>query len=503
MFNLVKNELIKIFSKKAIYVILIIYLVLSIAGMALTKFIENLDIDSFYIDMQLEFEQDYLNQIDKSTEEGKQIYSMTQSEIEYLELQKKYGEDSWQSRVISEELYDIIMDINYYKNGLNMYISNPDLSLEELQAEYDSIIQKLDIGDWKSFSSESLTEAKQQLELNEDLIKAVTEINMANSIRQEIDLLKIQIQVLEWRLEKDICYGDDDFDDLLTQYESYSSYIIYTNYDNDINENNYKEKESKDFDYYEKIEYQNMLSRLNIAKYKIENDITSNTTVSDSLQELFTNGGTGLLFVLIMAIMLTGTVISDEFNRGTIKLLLVRPYSRRKILASKLIACLIALIIAILIITAIEVVFSGFTYGFDTINVPAIIYNYNTNSIVTMNVFVYMFINLLKVFPLIMILALVAFMIGTLSANTAVSIVVSFLLYFVSSIVQQLVTLFQVKWFMFVPTLNWDLTQYSYGSLPPIQGMTLWLSIVICLVTIISILITTFEVFVRKNIKNV
>ena len=201
--------------------------------------------------------------------------------------------------------------------------------------------------------------------------------------------------------------------------------------------------------------------------------------------------------------MLTGTVISDEFNKGTIKLLLVRPYSRRKILLSKLIACLIALIVSILIITAIQIVFSGFTYGFGTINVPAIIYNYNTNSIVTMNVFVYMLINLLKISPLIIILALVAFMIGTLSANTAVAIVVSFLLYFVSSIMQQLVTLFQVKWLMFIPTLNWDLTQYSYGSLPVIQGMTLGLSIAICAVTVIAMLVTTFEVFARKDIKNV
>ena len=54
MFNLVKNELIKIFSKKAIYVILIIFLLLSIASVALNKVIENIsNVGYNYIDQEL------------------------------------------------------------------------------------------------------------------------------------------------------------------------------------------------------------------------------------------------------------------------------------------------------------------------------------------------------------------------------------------------------------------------------------------------------------------
>lgn len=502
MFNLVKNELIKIFSKKAIYIILVIYVVLSIIGMTLTKALENLDIEVFFIDEQIKLEKDYLAQIDKSTEEGKQMYSMTQSEIQFLELQKKYGQNSWQSTIIEDKLYDTISDINYYKNNLNQYVSS-EKSLQELEEDYNSVISKLDADDWKAFTEHDLQVAKQKLEFNETTIKETTDINTQSALRQEIDLLKIQIQVLEWRLEKNICYGDEEFDTLLRQYENYSNNIIYNNYTYYINENNYREIENKDFDYNEKLQYENMLSERDIAKYKIENNISGNMTVSESLQSLFTGDGSGLLFVIIIAIMLTGTTISDEFNKGTIKLLLVRPYSRRKILASKLIACLITLIISILAITIIEIIFSGFTYGFDTINIPAIIYNYDTNSIVTMNVFAYMLLNLLEICPLIIILALVAFAVATLSANTAVSIVISFLVYFVSNIVNQLIMLFKVKWIILIPTLNWDLTQYSYGKLPTIEGMNLGLSIIICAITIISMLVVAFEVFARKNIKNV
>ena len=94
-------------------------------------------------------------------------------------------------------------------------------------------------------------------------------------------------------------------------------------------------------------------------------------------------------------------------------------------------------------------------------------------------------------------------MIGTIFANTAVAIVVSFLVYFLSSIINSLSMQFQVKWLKFIPTLNWDLTQYAYGSLPTIEGMTLIFSIIICAITILAMLVATFENFSRKNIKNV
>ena len=133
MFNLVKNELIKIFSKKAIYVILIIFLLLSIAGMALNKVIENINNVGYnYIDQELSIMKESLKQVNKSTLEGKEEYSYLQSQIEYLELQKKYGANSWQSTIVSNELYDKIMNINYYKNGLVEYVKENDVTLEEL-----------------------------------------------------------------------------------------------------------------------------------------------------------------------------------------------------------------------------------------------------------------------------------------------------------------------------------------------------------------------------------
>lgn len=504
MFKLVKNELIKIFSKKAIYVILIIFLLLSIAGMALNKVIENINNVGYnYIDQEISIMKESLKQVNKATEEGKEEYSYLQSHIEYLELQKKYGVNSWQSTIVSDELYDKIINLNYYKNGLVEYVKENDVTLEELQKEYDDIIKKLDEGDWKTFAETDLEKIKKQLEFTENEIRRDMDTDTLNALKQEAEVLKLKLQVLEWRLEKDICYGDKEYDTLLTKYEANGSSLINYNYIYDINEDNYKEKEGKDYEYSNKRQYQETLAEYNIAKYKIENNISSKTTVSETLKTLFTGGGEGILFVIMIALMLTGGIVSEEFNKGTIKLLLIRPYSRRKILASKIIACFITLIFSIIIIAIIQTIFSGIMYGFDTINSPIIEYNHKTNSVISVNGIGSMLIGLLQISPLVIILSLIAFMIGTICANTAVAIVVAFLVYFVSSIVNSLVIEFQIKWLRIVPTLNWDLTQYIYGKLPTVEGMTLVFSILICVITIVSLLVITFENFVRKNIKNV
>lgn len=503
MFNLIKNELIKIFSKKAIYIILIIFLILSIAGATIMKIIENFDFENNYIDQQISFINDSLKDVNRTTEKGKEEYSFLQSQIEYFELQKKYGTDSWQASIVSEELYDVIVDINYYKNGLTQYVAADTLPEEELQKKYNDTITKLDAGDWRAFAEQDLRQAERQTADIVLLISNETDRNTLNSLKQQLETIKLKIRVLEWRLEKDICYGNEDFDSTLLQYENYGEGLANYNNTYDVDENSYMKKESNDFRHKEKVEYQSTLSEYKLAKYRIENNISSKSTASDLIQSLFTSGGDGFIFIIIIALMLTGGVVSEEFNKGTIKLLLIRPYSRRKILASKIIACLIALIISLLIMTIIETLIAGIMYGFNTLSTPALLYNYNTNSVVSMNCFAYMLINLLQISPLIIILALVAFMIGTICANTAVAIVVSFLIYFVSSIINSLATQFQVKWLKIIPTLNWDLTQYAYGGLSTIEGMSVGFSIVICAITIITMLVITFENFARKNIKNV
>lgn len=499
MFNLVRNELIKIFHKKTFYIVLAIFLVLSIIGVVLTEALENSILEYNYIDEALSEQEQYLTTIDKSTEDGLYTYSYTESEIEYLKLLKKYGQDSWQSIIAEEQLYDIIMELSFHRNGV---YKNQEDEQEELKNKYDRIIKRLDSGDWKAFVQDELDDTNNLIKLNEESAKNTTNLNVKQSFEQEVELLKVKKQILEWRINKDICYGNEEMDLLLNEYELAQSNVIYSNYNYDINEQNYKDMEKEDYTYAKKKEYQNNLSVANISKYKIENSIYEKETVTYFLQYLFQSNG--LMFTIIIVAIFAGTIVNEEFNKGTIKLLLVRPYSRRKILLAKLIACFIVVIIAIVVITAIQLVVLGITYGFDTMNTPVILYDYNTNAVITMNVLKYLVMYLLNIAPMIIIYIMLAFFVGSALKNSSLAIAVSLLLYMASNITvglsEQFIT---AKWLKYIPIFNWDLTQYLYGKLPLLEGMNIGGSIMICVDIILVLLIITFYNFENKDVKNI
>ena len=225
-------------------------------------------------------------------------------------------------------------------------------------------------------------------------------------------------------------------------------------------------------------------------------------SVTYYLQHLFESNG--LMFTIIIATIFAGTIVNEEFNKGTIKLLLVRPYSRRKILLAKLIACFIVVMIAITVITAMQMVILGVTYGFDTMSTPVIVYDYNANSVITMNILKYLAIYLLNITPMIIIYIMLSFFIGSALKNSSLAIAVSLLLYMASNITvglsEQLIT---VKWLKYIPIFNWDLTQYLYGKLPLLEGMNISGSIMICADIILVLMIMTFYNFEQRDVKNI
>ena len=93
--------------------------------------------------------------------------------------------------------------------------------------------------------------------------------------------------------------------------------------------------------YQEKLAYNESLENKEISRYIIENNIDLyKTDTKGMLENFFNEYG---IFIIVVIVMIAGTIVSEEFNKGTIKLLLVKPYSRLKILLSKYITTLIIL----------------------------------------------------------------------------------------------------------------------------------------------------------------
>ena len=99
MISLIKNELSKIFHKKAIYVIAIIAIGFMILNIVLTKYLES-NVQK-YSSNDVEFYTDLLNELDKSDPNYKEEYIAMKLQLETAKLLQKYDFNSWQWQVIS------------------------------------------------------------------------------------------------------------------------------------------------------------------------------------------------------------------------------------------------------------------------------------------------------------------------------------------------------------------------------------------------------------------
>lgn len=478
MSNLIKNEFIKICKKKSTYIILIITLVFILLCNFMYKNSDNQMYSIGYDDEIIQYYEEEMPSPDDL--ENIDMYIDMKSTLDMMKLTQKYGSNSWQTYVIQTQLgSDGDLHI------INEYLYSPTKTVSEQEyttakKNYDDFIQKLDADDWRYFVSSELDAINKQIEYE----KKVTNTDNNNLYR-----LEIQKQALEWRLEKGISYENSFLNNCIEMY---------------VNNNNlvYSYEHTNDHDYFDKQEYYSALNTVNKCKYYIENNIR-NINDNDNraiLLDLFDNYE---LFILIFGIMIAGSIVSDEFSKGTIKLLLVRPYSRIKILLAKFIVCFIMLLLFIAIVAGAQFILGGLIQGFDSTTVPAVIYNFNTKQIEAINMVQYIVILTIAKLPMYILLMTLAFACSTIFTNTAVSIVIPLLGYMGAPLINQLALAFDIKQVLYFVTPNWDFTERLFGGLPTFEGLSIPFSIIICLVYFLIMVITMFTVFKKRNIKNI
>ena len=190
MNRLIKNEFKKIFHKKAIYVILLVTLLFMIAEKVIYKVFENQDV--FYYEDDISFYEEQLKELDKNNEEDKVMYISLETNIEEVNLVKKYGNNSWQAYIIRNKGYEIIYNMKFAE-GTEDY--------ESAKTQYDKFINRLESNDWKVY-------AKEELDDINIAIKTLEETGDKNSV--EIQNMKDTKQAIEWRIDKDISYAESN-----------------------------------------------------------------------------------------------------------------------------------------------------------------------------------------------------------------------------------------------------------------------------------------------------
>ena len=478
MFNLIRSELKKITKKKVIYIMFFVTLAFMILINIVGKKFQSTSY-VIYDDQSMNY---YKEQLTPELEESDpDYYADCKSMYDSYELAKKYDEDSWQRQIISQRIQPLLKI---------MYLEKSGETYNNARTKYDKDVEALEKNDWKYFVYQDLDETNLQILMTDE------------SASNQLESLKDTKQALEWRLEKNISYDNSDLNSYLQCW--LNARVSIRQY-----------KDNKNPSQTEKVYHQQDVATEAIARYAIENGIDGtisnqgNSNLKYGLaysakSELFDAFSGYSLFIIILIIIVAGTIVSEEFNKGTIKLLLVRPYSRVKILLSKYITCLIVLICSIIFVALMQTVVGGIVYGFDSYKNPTVLYNYSTNSLNVVSMTGTLAIMAVAILPKLILLMTLAFTLSTVITNTPVAIAIPLLGSMVESIINQLAIMYEKANFLkYFVTPNWDFSQYLYGALPQMKGITLGFSVCICLAYFIVMMALSIWNFKKKNIKNI
>lgn len=482
MISLIQNELKKIFKKKS----LLITLLVTLAFIILTNVIYKLDFGNSYYDYieeEISFYGEQLKTLDP--EKDKDMYAQYKTELEVYQLVKKYDEKSWQAKIIQSEMRSCISNINYYT-----YQEKSDSGLKIAKAKYDEYIKRLDTDDWRYFAEEEVKEKNTEIDELKAMQEKTTNKLEIKELQSQIRGYEISRQIATWRLEKDIPYGNDYKNNCLNSYMVAMEDI--RSYDFGETEKNYDSKK----------QYYKAQETAAINKYDIENETTVGDT-SSAKGILLSTFDEYEIFLIVMFMMTAGVIVSEEFSKGTIKLLLIKPYKRSTILASKFITSIIVAIIVILLVLLMQFVVGGLIQGFDSFRNPTIIYDHTINNVKQINTIQYLAMQALGKAPMYILLMTLAFAFSTIFTNSALAITISLLGYMGSSVINMLALNLKLNWIKYFVTPNWNLTEYFWGGIPTFEGITLPFSIAIIVIYMVIMLVPTFIIFQKKNIKNI
>ncbi|SDK29422.1 ABC-2 type transport system permease protein [Sediminibacillus albus] len=239
----------------------------------------------------------------------------------------------------------------------------------------------------------------------------------------------------------------------------------------------------------EQIAYDQVVKENN---YYLENDIKPQNY--DVWQSVIDNSMLSALLSLFTIIVAAG-IVAHEFRWGTIKLLLIRPVSRTKILFSKYVSVLLFALTSLVFLLLFSWLTGAVFFGVNGIN-PTLVLNSGDGFVQVSALHEITRSYGFSLVNLVMMSAL-AFMISSIFRNSGLAIGFAIFLMMAGSSIMGF--FLQYDWAKFILFANTNLDQYYRGT-PLIEGMTLPFSVMVLLVYYLVFLVLSWVFFTKRDV---
>ncbi|GAA3400986.1 ABC transporter permease [Paenibacillus hodogayensis] len=191
-------------------------------------------------------------------------------------------------------------------------------------------------------------------------------------------------------------------------------------------------------------------------------------------------------FAFIFTVVIAADSVAGEFTWGTIKLLLIRPVGRSKVLLSKYIAVLLFMLALLALLIVSSFIVGLLLFGASGSNggeeLLALLRSYGFRLVgLVMNV-------------------TFAFMISTVFRSSALAISLAFVIMFASNTAMAALIALKKQWAKYILFANTDLSMYYNGGVPPFKGMTLGFSVTVLIVYYVLFIGLTWIIFRKRDV---
>ena len=433
----------------------------------------------------------------EKTEEKITTSYIYENQEEYLSQQIEYFETQLQNDKLDEET----------KQSMQRTLEEYKLYLEYNVSPYSDF--------WKNEIIQKIVDLKQSGNNPEKLLKILKENNFNEYINYQKQEVKLQ-------LENNII-SQQEYEDNLAILELKEKYEIGKNDNTDtdwkeniingieanqrsirtgINQNTRKLLKAE--------EKQKLEEQIKISIYRLENNIPDASNGSNTnyrmryelLAPMFS-----IAVISIAIIVIAGGTISNEISTGTIKFWALTPNKRWKIMTAKLLSILFYIIILVLITSLLSVAIANI---FFEENGETYLYCKNGEVQEIGNTLYTVEFYFVKAIPVVLF-ALFAVMLSTITRNTAVSVSFSVALYIGNGLAMQILNQFITKdWIKFIPFNNLNLTSKIFTNSTDMSNLmfgssfatstSLGFSLAVLGVCAILMLITMYDSFNKRDI---